>query len=251
MLPDIQAATGGTRMAATETTIDLRDGATPPPALELRGIHHAYERAGSRIEVLRGIDLQVEPGEVIAVVGRSGSGKSTLLHVAGGLVTPDRGEVVVGGVAVAAGSAAERARQRRRGVGFVFQFFHLLPHLSVLDNVALPLVLDGVALRRARVRAAGVLESVELGDRASHLPSELSGGELQRAAVARALVADPAVVLADEPTGNLDSTTAATVLDLLVGRVRAAGRTLVLVTHDHGAAASADRVVEIVDGELS
>jgi putative ABC transport system ATP-binding protein len=240
-------------MAATETTIDLRDGAAPPPgvpALALRDVHHGFSLAGERIEVLRGIDLDVGSGEVLAVVGRSGSGKSTLLHVAGGLVTPDAGSVSVGGQAVTASSAGERARHRRRRIGFVFQFFHLLPHLSVLDNVALPLVLDRTPLHRARQRAGGLLESVDLADRARHLPSELSGGQLQRAAVARALVADPDVVLADEPTGNLDSATAATVLGLLVARVREAGRTLVLVTHDRDAAAAADRVVELVDGRL-
>jgi ABC-type lipoprotein export system ATPase subunit len=240
-------------MATTgEATVDLRgDGAPPQPALALRGVRHAFERAGARIEVLRGIDLDVHAGEVLAVVGRSGSGKSTLLHVAGGLVRPDGGAVEVEGQPVAAASAVERARHRRRRMGFVFQFFHLLPHLSVRDNVALPLVLDGMPLRRARERAALVLESVELDDRAGHLPAELSGGQLQRAAVARALVADPALVLADEPTGNLDSATAANVLDLLMGRVRDAGRTLVLVTHDGAAAADADRVVELVDGRLT
>ena len=239
-------------MAPTsQTTSDLRaQDRAPSPALAVRGVCHAFERAGERIDVLRGVDLEVARGEVLAVVGRSGSGKSTLLHVAGGLVTPDAGEVEVDGERVDAPSAATRARTRRRHIGFVFQFFHLLPHLSVCDNVALPLVLDKVPLREARRRAGEVLASVELLDRQAHLPSELSGGQLQRAAVARALVADPALVLADEPTGNLDAATAATVLDLLTARVREAGRTLVLVTHDHGAAAAADRVVELVDGRV-
>jgi len=232
-------------MTVTETDhVDTtRDGTS---ALALRGVHHGYERAGERIEVLRGADLEVRPGELVAVVGRSGSGKSTLLHVAGGLVTPADGDVVVGGRPVATLKPTERAVLRRRTIGFVFQFFHLLPHLDVRDNVALPLLLDG-----APTGAVGVLAAVGLSDRADHLPSELSGGQLQRAAIARALVSEPAVVLADEPTGNLDATTAAEVLDLLVAQVRDREVALVLVTHDTGAAARADRTLHLLDGTLT
>jgi putative ABC transport system ATP-binding protein len=195
-------------------------------------------------------DLVVRSGELVAVVGRSGSGKSTLLHVAGGLVTPDEGEVVVEGRDVSALGAKERAALRRRTIGFVFQFFHLLPHLNVRDNVALPLLLDGGRAREVRKRADELLEAVDLSDRADHLPSELSGGQLQRSAIARALVTEPAVVLADEPTGNLDATTAAGVLDLLVAQVRVRGAALVLVTHDTAAAARADRALHLDAGVL-
>ena len=219
-------------------------------ALALRDVHHGYERAGERIEVLQGADLEVRAGELVAVVGRSGSGKSTLLHVAGGLVTPAVGEVEVGGRPLPSLSANERAALRRRTIGFVFQFFHLLPHLSVRDNVALPLLLDGAPTGDARAKAQGVLDAVDLTDRSSHLPSELSGGQLQRAAIARALVSEPDVVLADEPTGNLDASTAGEVLDLLVSQVRDRNVALVLVTHDSAAAARADRTLHLVDGLL-
>lgn len=219
-------------------------------ALALSDVHHGYERAGERIDVLSGADLDVRAGELVAVVGRSGSGKSTLLHVAGGLVSPGRGEVLVGGRELGSLGASERARIRRRTVGFVFQFFHLLPHLNVRDNVALPLLLDGARTREARARADAVLDAVGLADRAVHLPSELSGGQLQRSAIARALVSEPDVVLADEPTGNLDATTAREVLDLLVSQVRDRDVALVLVTHDAASAARADRTLHLIDGVL-
>ncbi|HYD10252.1 MAG TPA: ABC transporter ATP-binding protein [Acidimicrobiales bacterium] len=219
-------------------------------ALLLRDVHHAYERAGERIQVLAGADLEVQSGELVAIVGRSGSGKSTLLHVAGGLVTPAQGEVHVGGELLNGAGPTARAAVRRRSIGFVFQFFHLLAHLNVRDNVALPLLLDGADVRHARRRADVALDDVGLGDRSDHLPSELSGGQLQRAAIARALVTEPAVVLADEPTGNLDATTAGDVLDLLVSQVRDRGAALVLVTHDGAAAARADRTLHLLDGLL-
>jgi predicted ABC-type transport system involved in lysophospholipase L1 biosynthesis ATPase subunit len=219
-------------------------------ALALEGVHIGYERAGERIEVLQGADLEVRSGELVAVVGRSGSGKSTLLHVAGGLVTPAAGAVSIGGRPLASLDAKARAALRRRTIGFVFQFFHLLPHLSVRDNVALPLLLDGARTKLARSRADAALAAVDLADRASHIPSELSGGQLQRSAIARALVTEPDVVLADEPTGNLDATTAAEVLDLLVAQVRDRDVALVLVTHDPTAAARADRTLHLVDGLL-
>jgi ABC-type lipoprotein export system ATPase subunit len=221
-----------------------------PAALSLHDVYHGYERAGERIDVLRGADLEIHAGELVAVVGRSGSGKSTLLHVAGGLVAPSQGEVAVGGRLLGTASATERAELRRRTIGFVFQFFHLLPHLTVRDNVALPLLLDGARTRDARERADDVLDAVGLADRAAHLPSELSGGQLQRSAIARALVSDPDVVLADEPTGNLDATTASEVLDLLVSKVRDRNVALVLVTHDATAASRADRTLHLVDGLL-
>ena len=236
-------------MTVAETRVD-HTIVEAPVALTLTDVHQGYERAGEKIEVLRGADLEVRAGELVAVVGRSGSGKSTLLHVAGGLVTPERGSVSVGGRGLASLSATERAEIRRRTIGFVFQFFHLLPHLNVRDNVALPLLLDGMRTSDARSRADGVLDAVGLGDRAVHLPSELSGGQLQRSAIARALVSEPDVVLADEPTGNLDATTAAEVLELLVSQVRERNVALVLVTHDVAAAARADRTLHLVDGLL-
>jgi ABC-type lipoprotein export system ATPase subunit len=237
-------------MSVTETRRVAPDTHTTV-ALSLRDVHQGYRRAGEEIAVLRGADLDVHAGELVAVVGRSGSGKSTLLHVAGGLVTPEAGEVAVGDRLLSSLSANERATLRRRTIGFVFQFFHLLPHLTVRDNVALPLLLDGVRTGEARARADAVLASVDLADRAAHLPSELSGGQLQRSAIARALVTEPQVVLADEPTGNLDATTAGEVLDLLVSQVRERDVALVLVTHVAAAAARADRTLHLIDGLLT
>jgi predicted ABC-type transport system involved in lysophospholipase L1 biosynthesis ATPase subunit len=219
--------------------------------LELKDLHHGYELGQRKLPVVRGVDVSVEAGEIVAIVGRSGSGKSTLLHLAGGLATPDRGEVFIDGEPLSSLSARARAILRRRRVGFVFQAFHLLPGLDVVENVAMPLLLNGESRSRARDRAQPMLESVGIGDRATHLPSELSGGELQRAAIARALVADPALVLADEPTGNLDSSTATDVIELLVSRVRADGLAMMLVTHDPLIAAHADRVLTMADGVLT
>jgi lipoprotein-releasing system ATP-binding protein len=240
----------GVEMAVTTEVTDDERKVELRTALSLRGVHHGYERAGERIDVLRGADLDVRAGELVAIVGRSGSGKSTLLHVAGGLVTPAAGTIAVGGRSLESMKARERAVLRRRTIGFVFQFFHLLPHLSVRDNVALPLLLDGARTSEARARADAVLDAVGLADRAAHLPSELSGGQLQRSAIARALVTEPEVVLADEPTGNLDATTAAEVLDLLVAQVRDRDVALVLVTHDAVSAARADRTLHLLDGLL-
>ena len=221
------------------------------PRLSLQGIRHAYELGARKLPVLRGVDVAIYPGETVAVVGRSGSGKSTLLHLAGGLATPDEGEVRLDGTTLSSMSARARAVTRRRRIGFVFQAFHLLPGLSVVENVAMPLLLNGESRHRAATRARPLLAAVGLAERATHLPSELSGGELQRAAIARALVADPTLLLADEPTGNLDSTTAAEVMALLMTRVRESGLTMMLVTHDATIAAHADRVLTMVDGVLA
>ena len=216
--------------------------------LEMDAVVKRYRRGGEDVVALGGVDLAVEPGELVALVGPSGSGKSTLLQIAGGLDLPDAGRVVVDGRDLAELSMAERARARRRQIGFVFQFFHLLPTLSVAENVELPLLLDRRRNRGARVR--GLLERVGIDHRAGHLPAELSGGEMQRAAIARALVGEPELLLADEPTGNLDSATGADVLELLAGVVDEAGTTLVMVTHDEAAAARADRVLHLRDGRL-
>ena len=221
------------------------------PMVSLRNLHHGYELGGRTLPVLRGVDVDVHPGEIVAIVGRSGSGKSTLMHLAGGLAAPDQGDVWLQGQALSSMSARGRAIARRQRIGFVFQAFHLLPGLDVIENVAMPLLLNGESRNRARDRARPILDAVGIGDRAVHLPSELSGGELQRAAIARALVAGPSLVLADEPTGNLDSTTAEDIIELLVSRVRDAGLAMMLVTHDPLIAAHADRVLTMADGLLT
>jgi predicted ABC-type transport system involved in lysophospholipase L1 biosynthesis ATPase subunit len=218
------------------------------PALRLRSVTKVHQRGTERVVALDQADLVVALGEVVAVVGPSGSGKSTLLHLAGGLDNPDSGSVEVLGVPVAGLDAGARAEMRRRRVGFVFQSFHLLPALDVLDNVALPLALDKHA--DARARAEHYLEIVGLTHRLHHRPSELSGGEMQRAAVARAVVMGPELLLADEPTGNLDSVTGRTVLGLILSIARSQGAGLVLVTHDRKVARHADRIVTVTDGRL-
>ena len=218
--------------------------------LELDGVVKHFRRGTEDVVALDGVDLTVVEGEAVALVGPSGSGKSTLLHLAGGLDVPDAGTVRIDGSDLAGLSVAERARLRRRDVGFVFQFFHLLPSLTVAENVELPLLLDGRRGRAAHAAVADVLERVGVGHRSGHLPGELSGGEMQRAAIARALVGGPRLLLADEPTGNLDSTTGRAVLDLLSSLVRDAGTTLVMVTHDEAAAARTGRVVRLLDGQL-
>ena len=238
-------------MTMTSTGTRPLKAAKRTPLLELTGIHHGYELGQRRVEVLRGVDVELYPGEITAIVGRSGSGKSTLLHLAGGLAAPDQGDVRLGGTSLSSMNARARAIARRRQIGFVFQAFHLLPGLDILENVAMPLLLNGESRQRAAGRARPLLTAVGLASRADHLPSELSGGELQRAAIARALVADPQLVLADEPTGNLDSTTAADVMDLLLGRVRDSGLTMLLVTHDPTIAARADRTMTMIDGVLA
>jgi ABC-type lipoprotein export system ATPase subunit len=215
--------------------------------LRFEGVSKRYTAGTRDVVALDGVDLSIGEGELVALVGKSGSGKSTLLHLAGGLDVADTGTVVFGDRDVGALSIAERSRMRRREIGFVFQFFHLIPTLTVLENVELPLLLDGA---RGDGRGAALLDRVGLGDRADHLPGELSGGEMQRAAVARALVARPRLLLADEPTGNLDSQTGEEVLRLLREEVREEGTALLMVTHDDEAAARADRVHRLADGHL-
>jgi ABC-type lipoprotein export system ATPase subunit len=218
-------------------------------ALSLQAVSKRFHRGLEEVVALDEVDLQVAAGEFLALVGPSGSGKSTLLHIAGGLDRPDSGRVLVGDDDLATLSAADRARLRRRRVGFVFQFFHLIPTLSVAENVALPLTLDRA--RRVDAPVLEMLDRVGLAHRAGHLPGELSGGEMQRAAIARALVSHPALILADEPTGNLDSTTGEAILDLVTERVRETGAALLMVTHDLGAAARADRSLSLRDGRVS
>jgi putative ABC transport system ATP-binding protein len=215
--------------------------------LELRDVHRTHGAGAAAVHALRGVSLQVRAGELVAVMGPSGSGKSTLLNLAGGLDTPTGGEVHVHGVLLRAMSGDQLARLRRRSVGYVFQDLNLLPGLTAAENVALPLELDGTGLRAARRAALTALEEVDLADLAGRFPDDMSGGQQQRVAIARALVGDRRLMLADEPTGALDSSTGETVLRLLRARVDA-GVAAVLVTHEPRHAAWADRVVFLRDG---
>jgi putative ABC transport system ATP-binding protein len=219
------------------------------PVIVVRGLIKVFD-AGSRVEALRGVDLTVSGSEFVAITGTSGSGKSTLLHLLAGLDRPTAGSVRVAGVDLAGLSDDERALLRRRQVGLVFQAFHLLDSLTALENVALPLAIAGRPAGEARQRARAALDQVGLAQRLRHRPDQLSGGEQQRVAIARALVINPLVLLADEPTGNLDSSRGGAVLDLLRRLVDQLDLTLIMVTHDAGHAARADRVLRMHDGRL-
>src|SRR3954471_237971 len=217
--------------------------------LRLEAVRKGFRRGREEVVALDGVDLTVDAGAFLALVGPSGSGKSTLLHLAGGLDKPDAGRILLEDRDLSTLSAGERAQLRRRQVGFVFQFFHLIPTLTVAENVELPLVLDGAHTTNGRV--GDLLDRVGLSHRTEHLPGELSGGEMQRAAIARALVAPPPLLLADEPTGNLDSATGAEILDLLCQQVVEEGAALLMVTHDRSAAAKAKQVLHLRDGRLA
>lgn len=218
------------------------------PLLRMEEVSKHFRRGREMVVAVSGIDLEVSAGEFVGLIGPSGSGKSTLLHLAGGLDRPDSGRVLLDGSDVASLSTGARARLRRRQVGFVFQFFHLIPNLTVEENVGLPLTLDGV--RHTEKIVGELIARVGLSSRASHLPAELSGGEMQRVAIARALVNHPRLILADEPTGNLDTATGEEILELLSTEVTVAGAALVMVTHNPDAVARAQRVHTLIDGRL-
>jgi len=217
--------------------------------IHARALEKSYAKSGHAIAVLRGVDIDVERGEFVAITGASGSGKSTLLHILGALDSPSAGHYAFRGREVADIDDDARSRLRASSFGFVFQSFHLLPQLTILENVALPFLYCGSPRPDATPRARCALERVGLAHRLEHTPAELSGGEMQRAAIARAIVVEPEVVFADEPTGNLDSGTGAQVLDLL-GELNRAGTTLVLVTHDAAVASRAHRRMHLTDGRF-
>ncbi len=223
---------------------------TEPSILACEAVHKHFEEAGHRLEVLRGVELQVRAGETLAIIGASGSGKTTLLQILGGLDLPTRGTVRLMGQAFAELSDAARGDLRNRALGFVYQFHHLLPEFSALENVAMPLLVRRTSVADARRDAQWFLDRVGLGQRLTHRPSQLSGGERQRAAVARALVTRPQLVLADEPTGNLDGRNAEGVLELMLELNRELGTSLVLVTHSSEIAARMQRVLTLQDGRL-
>lgn len=218
--------------------------------LETRSLHKSYQSGDVRVDALRGVTLKILPGEIVAISGPSGCGKSTLLHLLGALDTPSSGQVYLEGFPLHSLDDDKLTSLRRLKIGFIFQFFHLLPTLTVEENVLLPLLLAGRVTASARDRARDLLKSVQLSDRSHHRPHQLSGGQLQRAAVARALIHRPSVLLADEPTGNLDSTSSSLVIQLLTQLARSEKTTVVLVTHSELVAASADRRIALVDGRI-
>jgi putative ABC transport system ATP-binding protein len=217
---------------------------------EVKEVTKLYEIGNSQVHSLDSVSLKIEKGEFLSVIGPSGSGKSTLLYTMGGLLTPTKGEVIVGGIPIYKLKNKERAEFRRENVGFIFQTFELLPYLTALENVMLPLHLAGISSSEQEEWAAEALDKVGLGKRASHKPTELSGGEQQRVGVARGIVNNPSILLADEPTGNLDQKTGNEIMGLLCDLYKKEGLTLIFVTHDPEKAKLAGRVVEMLDGHI-
>ena len=218
--------------------------------IRMAGIRKIYDTGKVKVEALKGIDLDIYPGEFVAIVGPSGSGKSTLMNLLGCLDTPTEGQYEIGGDNVAGVTRDELAEIRNRRVGFVFQNFNLLPHITAQENVELPMLFGGMAPKDRKKRATELLTRVGLGDRVDHKPTELSGGQMQRVAIARALAMDPDIVLADEPTGNLDTSSGTDVMSLFQ-ELWKSGRTLVIITHDPALAKRASRIVEIRDGKIT
>jgi putative ABC transport system ATP-binding protein len=220
--------------------------------VDLTNVVREYRTGGHTVRALNRVTLRINGGEFTSIVGPSGAGKSTLLQLLGALDSPDSGSIQFNGTEIATMTDEQQSTFRRHQVGFVFQFFNLLPTLTAWENVALPMLLDGKRLRHVRADAVALLDRVGLGDRIDHRPAELSGGQMQRVAVARALMMDPPLILADEPTGNLDSSTGAAIMELLrdVSRTDGAGRAVIMVTHDLAAAAQTDRVITVQDGAV-
>jgi len=218
--------------------------------LELHNVSKVYHLGGEEIRALDEVSLDIEAGQFISIIGPSGSGKSTLMHILGCLDTPTHGTIRLDGVMIQDAAPRQLAAIRNRKIGFVFQFFNLLPKLNVLQNVELPMVYSGISARARRERAIAALRLVEMENRSKHRPSQLSGGQQQRAAIARALVNDPKIIFADEPTGNLDSHTGEVILELF-RKLSSEGRTIILVTHDPEIAAVTPRRIEIRDGRIS
>jgi lipoprotein-releasing system ATP-binding protein len=224
---------------------------TPVPVLELRAIDRTYRTSAGELPVLRGTDLRIAPGELVGLVGPSGSGKSTLLHTAGLLERPESGEVLLDGADCLKLSEDGRTAIRRKKIGFVYQFHHLLPEFNAVDNVAMPLMIAGVGRKQARQKAASLLDEMGLSERLDHQPAQLSGGEQQRVAIARALANDPRLVIADEPTGNLDPATTERVFATLIKMVREEGAGVLVATHNFTLTRHMDRVLTLRDGKLT
>jgi len=216
--------------------------------LKVQGLKKIYGKEGNKVEALKGVDLSINTGEFVAVVGASGSGKSTLLHLLGGLDRPSEGKVIIDGEDIYKYKEEKLAIFRRRKIGFIFQFFNLLPVLDIEENIALPALLDNDKVDKEYL--AEIIKLLGLEDRKHHLPSELSGGQQQRVSIGRALLNKPSIILADEPTGNLDSSNSKEVIDLLKFSAKKYNQTLILITHDVNIASSADRVITIMDGSI-
>jgi ABC-type lipoprotein export system ATPase subunit len=228
----------------------MRESKGTGPIIEAVDVVKTYDTGKVQVKALRGINLRIEPGEMVAIMGPSGCGKTTLLNCLSGLDVIDSGRVSVEGVDLATMSDNAKTEHRAKRMGFIFQFYNLLPVLSAVENVELPLLVSGVGASEARKAAMGALDIVHLADWATHKPAELSGGQRQRVTISRALVNDPAIVWGDEPTGDLDSTTAAEIMDLLQQLNRDHGQTFVLVTHDKGIADRTQRIIHMQDGQV-